>query len=226
MNIPSHIAIIMDGNRRWAKQNGKHILAGHKLVVDKVMEDLIEHASDLGISYVTLWAWSTENWKRTADEVKGVMFLFKHVLSRSVEKLNKKGVKIVVIGDTVGFSPDIQKGITKAIEKTKNNTKITVVLALNYGGRDEIIRAVNKLITNHQSLITKTDFSQFLDTADIPDPDLIIRTGGDKRLSGFLLWQSEYAELYFTDVLMPDFGPLELDKALKEYALRKRRFGK
>lgn len=248
----------MDGNRRWAKQKGKHALAGHQYVVDVLLEELIEHAAEKGVQYVTLWAWSTENWERPPQEVKGVMTLFKHVLGRSVQKLHKNGVRLQAIGDIAGFPQDIAKGIADAVERTKDNKKITVILALNYGGRDEITRAINKVIRHQAStfakatadksgmrpeeidpsltlhlprggkgeVVSKEEFSNYLDTKDIPDPELIIRTGGDKRLSGFLLWQSEYAELYFTDTLMPDFTPQELDKALEEFARRDRRFGK
>ncbi|RJR15734.1 di-trans,poly-cis-decaprenylcistransferase [Candidatus Microgenomates bacterium] len=253
--IPTHIAIIMDGNRRWAREHGKHVLAGHQYVADVLLEQLIEHASDRGIKYVTMWAWSTENWQRAPSEVKGVMHLMRYLLGKGLAKFHKNGVRLKVIGDIDAFPKDIASDIRAGVEKTRDNQKITVVLALNYGGRDEITRAINKLVIRHPEAsaegsrlkaaqnnasldfsppkadrndgeITKETFSKYLDTAGIPDPELIIRTGGEKRLSGFLLWQSEYAELYFTDTLMPDFSPEELDRAIEDFSQRKRRFGK
>lgn len=220
--IPQHVAIIMDGNRRWAKAKGKHALAGHQYVADILLEQLVEHAADRGIQYVTFWAWSTENWNRSREEVSGTMKLFKHVLKQNINRLHKKGVRIKTIGNISAFPADIVREIEKGIEQTKDNKRITVVLALNYGGRDEIVRGIRKAGSN----LTKEEFSKYLDTNGIPDPELIIRTGGEKRLSGFLLWQSEYAELYFTDTLMPDFTTWKLDEALEEFASRQRRFGK
>lgn len=223
--IPTHIAIIMDGNRRWARKQGLGALYGHEYVSDKVIEPLIDRCIERGIQYVTLWAFSTENWSREPNEVEGLMHLFRKAFQRNAEKLFAKGVRLNAIGDLKRFPEDIQQGVAHWIEKTKTNTKIIVTFALNYGGRDEIIRAVNS-ISLEQKRFTQEIISQNLDTAAMPDPDLIIRPGGEKRLSGFLTWQSIYAELYFTDVLMPDFSPMELDKALEEYAQRSRRFGK
>lgn len=235
--IPIHIAIIMDGNRRWAKLHGKPAIFGHQYVADILLEKLVLHAADRGISYITFWAWSTENWQRSKQEVTGIMKIFKYVLSKSIDRLHKKGVRIVTIGDIDAFPKDIIRAIKDGIEKTKNNKRITVVLALNYGGRDELLRAINKVrvkgnlsaklwTRGERGKLTAEIFSNHLDTCGIPDPDLIIRTGGEKRLSGFLLWQSEYAELYFTDTLMPDFTPEKLDEALKDFSDRERRFGK
>lgn len=221
--IPKHVAIIMDGNRRWARERNLPVLEGHRRVVNDVLESLIEHASDTGVEYLTLWAWSTENWKRNIQEVKGIMNLLRWGFGSFGEKMHKKGIRIRVIGDIEGFDSDIRESIGKLVEKTKDNTKITVVFALNYGGRDEIIRSFNKAIS-HQ--LTVESFSKYLDTAGIPDPDLIIRTGGEKRLSGFLLWQSEYSELYFVDWYMPDFTPARFDEAIEEFNSRRRRFGR
>lgn len=230
-SIPRHVAIIMDGNRRWAKKRGLPIFEGHRVAAEKVIEPLVEKASQMGVSFLTLWAFSTENWQRDRREVEGLLKLFRHQLAKDIEKLHQNGVRILVTGDRSKFPEDIQKGIKEGIEKTKNNKTITVVLALNYGGRDEIIRAIKKMAKNFKTVkqfnnLTIRQFSSYLDTADIPEPDLIIRTGGEKRLSGFLLWQSEYSELYFTDVLFPDFTPEEFEKAILEYQKRQRRFGR
>ena len=216
-NIPNHIAIIMDGNRRWAKQRGLAAVAGHAFAVDSVVEQLIERAGELGVKYLTLWAFSTENWGREKDEVEGIMSLFRKALMTKVQKFIEKGARLRMIGDISRFAPDIQEGMNKAMKASEQNTKITVTFALNYGGRDEIKRAVEK---------GGVDFEKYLDTAGMPDPDLIIRTGGEQRLSGFLMWQSAYSELYFTETLFPDFGPKELDTAIEEYQGRQRRFGK
>src|SRR3989344_676996 len=227
-NIPVHIAIIMDGNRRWARNRRLPALAGHKHAADHIVDALVEEAGSKGIKYITFWAWSTENWGREAKEVQGIMKLLLYYLSKKLDVFHKKGAKLKIIGDISKFSPNIQKSIAQGLEKTKNNTKITVIFALNYGGRDEILRAIKKLpATNYQlSTLDEKKFSELLDTNEIPDPDLIIRTGGEKRLSGFLLWQSEYSELYFTDTLFPDFNTLEFNKALNWYGHRNRRFGR
>jgi undecaprenyl diphosphate synthase len=226
--IPKHIAVIMDGNRRWAKEHGLPVLAGHKKVADEILEPLIEHAAKLGISYMTFWAWSTENWGREMGEVQGIMQLFRSVIQKKWQRLHEKGVRIRAIGDVEQFPGDIAGSLKKVIEQTKNNTKITTVFALNYGGRDEITRAINTWHRSHKNdkSITMKQFTNFLDTAGIPDPELIIRTGGEQRLSGFLPWQSEYSELMFPDWYMPEFTPKRLDEVLVEYANRQRRFGK
>jgi undecaprenyl diphosphate synthase len=227
--IPQHIAIIMDGNRRWAKARGLPVLAGHREVVDKILEPLIEHASERGIKYLTFWAWSTENWRRQTEEVKGIMQIFRHVIARKWQKLHKNGVRIRIIGDISQFADDLQHSLERVVEETKGNQKITTIFALNYGGRDEIIRSIHRYISQQPTTdnlqLTTDRFSTFLDTSGIPDPELIIRTGGEQRLSGFLLWQSEYSELYFPSWFMPEFTPLRLDEALEEYAKRKRNFG-
>lgn len=214
----------MDGNRRWAKEHGLPILEGHRRVANEVLEQLVEHAADVGISYLTFWAFSTENWGREGVEVKGIMLLLKQGLKRFGEKMHKKGVRIRTIGDLSRFEKSIQKEIAQLVELTKNNTRITVIFALNYGGRDEILRAIQNLQIKEKT--TEDEFSQLLDTKDIPDPDLIIRTGGEQRLSGFLLWQSEYSELSFPSWYMPDFTPERLDKEIESFVQRHRRFGR
>jgi len=227
--LPNHIAIIMDGNRRWAKERGIPTLAGHKRVADEVLEQLIEAAGKRGVKYLTFWAWSTENWKRTQEEVKGIMSIFRMVLKSKFERLHKKGARVKVIGDTSQLDADIREALAAIVEKTKNNTAITTIFAINYGGRDEIIRAISKLEREKGQKelknITKEEFSSYLDTDGVPDPDLIVRTGGEERLSGFLLWQSEYSELYFPPWYMPDFTEEKLEEVLEVFAKRKRNFG-
>jgi undecaprenyl diphosphate synthase len=228
---PNHIAIIMDGNRRWAANNKLKAVAGHKKVVTDLMERLIDYAARVGIKQITFWAWNFNNWKRPKPEIEAVMNLFRLALGEYAEKIVKKGARVRIIGDYQKFPNDIREGLDKLIEDSKGNSKIDVTMALNYGGRDELLRAVKKLseaISNDEFLISNLNekgFSQFLDTAGLTDPDLIIRTGGNKRLSGFLPWQSEHSELYFTDTLMPDFNEDEFDKAIKDYQERSRRFG-
>lgn len=238
--IPNHIAIIMDGNRRWAKEHGLPILAGHTKVADKILEPLVEHAAKRGVKFITFWAFSTENWERDKREVQDIMRIFRHVIKKRWQRLHEKGVRVRVIGDISKFPTDIGQALNDVVEQTKNNTKITAVFALNYGGRDELLRAMNKAIRDkrkeiskdgfrsayHLSLITEQAFARHLDTAGIPDPDLIIRTGGEQRLSGFLLWQSEYSELWFPAWYMPEFMPERLDEAIAEFQRRKRRFGR
>ncbi len=247
--IPKHIAIIMDGNRRWAKRQGLNAVGGHNYVVDKVVEPLIARCGELGVQYLTLWAFSTENWKRDGDEVNGIMQLFKRALIEKVEGFVKRGARLRMIGDMSRFSPELQVGMRKAMEMSEKNDKITVTFALNYGGRDEILRAVKKYMESTEGsdlpsqarvepppkgqtpggdehLLSEQVLSQYMDTAGMPDPELIIRTGGEQRLSGFLPWQSVYSEFYFTEVLMPEFSPEELEKAIEDYQGRQRRFGK
>lgn len=223
-HIPQHIAIIMDGNRRWARKLGLPVLSGHQKVADEVLEPLVEHAAKCGVRFITFWAFSTENWQREKSEVEGIMRIFRHVIGKRWQRLHEKGVRVRVIGDMSKFAPDIQDSLRKVIEQTKDNKKITAIFALNYGGRDEIVRAIHKL--DRTKTIKESDLAAVLDTAGIPDPELIIRTGGEQRLSGFLLWQSEYSELYFPSFYMPEFTPEKLDEAIEEYASRQRRFGK
>lgn len=222
--IPTHIAIIMDGNRRWAREHGLPVLAGHQKVADEVLEPLVEHAAKRGVKYLTFWAFSTENWQRDKTEVEGIMRIFRHVIAKRWQRLHEKGVRVNVIGDLSKFAPDIRESLAKVVEQTKGNTKITVVFALNYGGRDELVRAIGKLPKDRA--VTEAMISGALDTSAIPDPDFIIRTSGEHRLSGFLPWQGVYSELYFPSFYMPEFTPGKLDEAIEEYQSRKRRFGK
>ncbi len=231
MTTPKHIAIIMDGNRRWAKKHKLEIIKGHEYAANNVLEKIIEHAAKIGIKYITFWAFSTENWQRSKPEVEGLLNILRRSLKEKLKTFIKNGVKLNVIGDITKFPKDICHGIEDAIEKTKNGKNITVVLAVNYGGRDELLRAIEKYqsikVSGYQGIkLTIKEFSQYLDTKDIPDPELIIRTGGEQRLSGFLLWQIEYSELYFTDKLWPDFKEKDLDIAIKEFSSRQRRFGR
>lgn len=220
-----HIAIILDGNRRWAKKKGLPAGAGHKEAVNR-LEPLIEHAAKKGITHLTLYTFSTENWNRSPEEVSLLMNLFREFFSgKMMERLKNEGVKICTLGELDRFPEDIASSMRNTVEETAENTKITVNFALNYGGRAEIIRAINRLLAEKKESVDPETFSSYLYTTGQPDPDLIIRPGGEKRLSGFLLWQSEYSELYFTDTFMPDFTPEELDKAIEEYSARQRRFG-
>lgn len=229
--LPTHIAIIMDGNRRWARQHKLPVYAGHKKVVEGTLEELIERAAELKIPYITFWAFSTENWGRNKVEVKAIMECFRWALSNKAQMLKDKGARVEMIGNLTKFPKDIQREFVKLIKETEQNTRITTVFALNYGGRDEIIRAMQSLATEKQEArgmrqeLTAKTLEQYLDTAGMPDPDLIIRTG-EQRLSGFMLWQAEYSELYFTKTLMPEFGKEALDEALEEYGRRQRRGGK
>lgn len=215
--IPKHVAIIMDGNRRWAKAKGLSAVGGHNYVVDKVIEPIIQRAGDMGIEYLTLWAFSTENWKRDPIELSGIMELFKRGIMEKLGALIDKGARLRFIGDLSKFSEELQSGMKKAVEKSKDNKGINVTFALNYGGRDEIVRAVKK---------GGVEFEKYLDTVGMPDPDLIIRTGGEQRMSGFMMWESAYSEFYFTETLMPDLTTEKFDEAIEEYQSRARRFGK
>lgn len=222
--VPTHIAIIMDGNRRWARAHNLPPLEGHRRVANEVLEKLVEYAAACGVKYLTFWAFSTENWHRAPDEVKGIMTILKQSIGYFGKRMHKKGVRLLAIGDLSRFDSQLQRSITSVVGLTRNNKKITVIIALNYGGRDEIIRAIKKITS--PEMVTEDEVSHLLDTRGIPDPDLLIRTGGEQRLSGFLAWQSVYSELYFPAWYMPDFTPRRLDEAIEEYAHRHRRFGK
>lgn len=223
---PKHVAIIMDGNRRWAREKGIPQLFGHKKGYDAV-EHIIAHAIEKQIPYITFWAFSTENWDRSPEELKYLMDLFRRSLRRSlINRLKKKGIKLNIIGDLSRFPKDIIALAEDAMEETKENSTITVNFGLNYGGRAEILRAVHVLLQSGKKEVTESEFGEYLYTKGQPDPDLIIRTGGELRLSGYLLWQCEYSELYFTDVLWPDFDTTVFDTALEEFSQRQRRFGK
>lgn len=223
-STPTHIAIIMDGNRRWAREHNLQVLAGHQKVADEVLEPLVEHAASRGVKYITFWAFSTENWNHETKEVEGIMSIFRHTIRKRWQRLHEKGVRVRVIGDVSKFASDIRKALEDVMQQTQQNSKITAIFALNYGGRDELVRAIKQLSDREQ--VSEQDVSEALDTKGIPDPDLIIRTSGEQRLSGFLPWQGVYSELYFPSWHMPDFTPQKLDEAIEEYGKRKRRFGK
>jgi undecaprenyl diphosphate synthase len=225
---PRHVAVIMDGNGRWAKKRGLPRTFGHNSGARQVRA-LVEHCADLGISHVTLFAFSSENWKRPADEVSSLMSLFVLYLEKEIRDMNLNGVRLKVIGDASRFDARLQKLIADAQSQTAGNTRITLTVAANYGGRWDMLEAVRRWQAAHPqrpvSELSEADIATYLSMADAPDPDLLIRTGGESRVSNFLLWQLAYAELYFTDVLWPDFSVQELDKALAWYADKDRRFG-
>jgi len=219
-----HIAIIMDGNGRWAKSKGKNRTEGHKVGAKVVKEITTYAANNPEINYLTLYAFSTENWKRPKLEVEFLMKLLDNWLKQELSTYIKNEVKFEVIGDISKFSKKLQDRIKITKEKTKDFTKLTQVLALNYGSRDEIVRAVKKLCDKNLE-VTEENISKNLDTANIPDVDLLIRTSGEIRLSNYLLWQVAYAEMFFTPTLWPDFTPQELDDIIKQFKQRERRFG-
>jgi len=228
--VPQHIAVIMDGNGRWAKQQGRERLLGHSFGVDSVRAALTG-AKNIGVRFITMYAFSTENWNRPQDEVEGLMDLLVKTIAGEVDELNSQDVRLLSIGDTEGLPEDCQLELKNAIESTKNNKTINLVIALNYSSRWEITDAV-KRIANDQSEgkianaeITDELISSYLNTAGIPDPELVIRTSGEQRLSNFLLWQAAYSEFYFTPVLWPDFRENDLYKAVIDYQNRERRFG-
>lgn len=230
MKIPEHVAIILDGNGRWAKKRLLPRNAGHAAGA-KTVEKIIEDAHDLGIKYMTMYAFSTENWNRPESEVKALMKLLRNYLKDCIERANKNDMKCLVIGDKSGLDQDIVDKINELEECSKNNQGITFIIALNYGSRDEIRRAAMKMAQDckdgklNSEDITEDTISNYLDTRGIPDPDLLIRTSGEIRLSNYLLWQLAYTEFYFTDVLWPDFNKEELKKAIVKYNQRDRRFG-
>lgn len=228
LQVPQHIAVIMDGNRRWARKRKLPVYAGHDHVANVVLEPLIEHAAKRGIKYMTFWAFSTENWNREKREVTAILRIFRHVIAKRWQRLHEKGVRVKVIGDLSRFPKDIQENLRKVVEDTKYNTKITATFALSYGGRDDVLRAIQKYKENSHSVkkLSQEEFSALLDTAGTPDPEIVVRPGGEKRLSGFMLWQSEYSELFFKDWYMPEFTPKKLDELLEEFAIRQRRFGR
>ncbi len=229
-NIPEHIAIIMDGNGRWAKKRKLPRTMGHKAGVETIRR-VLKEADRLGVKYMTLYAFSTENWKRPKDEVNALMKLLIQYLKQEINELHKNGVKINVLGDISRLPIECQKEIKSSVEKTKNNTGITMNIALNYGGRDEIIRAtkliVEDVLNGNINLEDINDeiFEKHLYTKDIPDPDIIIRPSGEQRLSNFLLWQCAYSEFWYSDICWPDFKEEDLRRAIYDFQNRDRRFG-
>lgn len=225
-SIPYHVAIIMDGNGRWAKQRGLPRVAGHRAGTDNLRR-VLESCGEFGIKMLTIYAFSTENWRRPEDEVQGLMGIFEDVIDRELPEFNEKGVRLRHIGSLNGLKPVFADKVRNAIELTKNNNKLILNIAFNYGGRAEIVDAVKKLIARGVKAddITEEMISANLYTADVPDPDLIIRTSGEMRVSNFLIWQGAYSEYYLAPVYWPDFDKKQMKLALEEYAKRHRRFG-
>jgi undecaprenyl diphosphate synthase len=226
-HVPNHVAIIMDGNGRWAKQRGLPRTEGHRQGTENLRR-ILRAAVEFGIPIMTIYAFSTENWKRPRAEIQVLMSILEMVIDRELEELNQQGVQLRHIGELDGIPQALQKKIHEAKEKTKHNTRLILNVAFNYGGRDEIIRAVRQIVRDGipADQIDEALISSYMYTSPLPDPDLIIRTSGEIRLSNFLVWQGTYAEYYFTPVYWPDFDREELLKALVEYSHRTRRFGK
>ena len=226
-NLPKHIAITMDGNGRWAKEKGKLRAFGHKNGVDAV-RDTIEGAAEIGIKFLTLYAFSKENWERPKTEVNALMTLLISAINNETRTLIENNIKLIAIGDTNSLPSKAKEKLSEAIAKTKKNTRMTLVLALSYSGRWEILNATKKIIADGISAnkINEIIFQQYLTTKNVPDPELLIRTSGEYRISNFLLWQIAYSELYFTKTLWPDFRKSHLKEAMLDYQNRERRFGK
>lgn len=223
--VPRHVAIIMDGNGRWAKARGRPRAFGHRAGVEAVRR-VVRAAADAGVDTLTLFSFSTENWRRPVEEVDALFDLLRRYVNADLDKLDAEGVRIRMIGGREKLSSDLRAIIDRAESRTADNTAFNLVIAFNYGGRDEILRAAQRAAeAGVLGSLTLEGFSDQLDTAALPDPDLVIRTSGEHRISNFLLWQAAYAELYFTDVLWPDFGADEFGAALSEYARRERRYG-
>lgn len=230
-HLPAHIAIIMDGNGRWAQSRKRPRLFGHKAGADSVRE-VVSFCRELGIHALTLYAFSSENWKRPETEVTGLMSILENYLKLELPRMLKNDIRLHCIGDISRLPESVVKSLTKAMTETAENTSLTLTLALSYGGRDEICRAIKKISAQcvadeiDSNEITPSLISTYLDTATLPELDLLIRTGGETRLSNFLLWQASYAELYFTEVMWPDFRQDQLADAIKSYQERERRFGR
>ena len=228
--MPKHIAIIMDGNRRWAKVQGKPVSFGHKEGA-KTLEKIVRYANKIGLEYITVYAFSTENWKRAEEEVKALMMLLQNYLDEYSKRADTENIKVKILGDITALSEGMQKSINKCMERTKDNTGVTFNIALNYGGRDEIIKAIKQIAleVKNKTLdiedITEETISNSLYTKGQPDPDLLIRTSGELRLSNFLPWQLVYSEFLFIDKNWPDFNEEDLDNAILEYQKRTRKFG-
>jgi undecaprenyl diphosphate synthase len=229
-NIPQHVAFIMDGNGRWAKKQNQHRVFGHAAGVESVKE-VIKTAREVGISFLTMYAFSTENWSRPSEEVEGLMNLLVEAITNEVDEMHQNGVRLLTIGNIKGLPGNCYDSLVAAMERTKNNKNLTLILALNYSARQEILEAAKKLTEEIQNglksldQIHEQDFAKHLQTKDIPDPELLIRTSGECRISNFLLWQLSYTELYFTETHWPDFRREALLEAICAYQKRERRFG-
>jgi undecaprenyl diphosphate synthase len=230
-NIPKHVAVIMDGNGRWATQRHLPRMAGHERGV-AALRRAVEASVQLGIQALTVFAFSSENWRRPEDEVSFLMTLFLRALKREVKDLHKNQIKLRIIGDLSGLSTRLRKAVEEAEEKTASNTRMVLTVAVNYGGRWDILNAMNKALVASPNLrelkapVTEDDIRPHLSLANLPEPDLFIRTGGEQRMSNFMLWQLAYTELYFTDLLWPDFDYECLEAAVRSYQMRERRFGR
>jgi undecaprenyl diphosphate synthase len=225
--IPQHVAIIMDGNGRWALQRGLPRLAGHKAGTENLRR-VIRASVELGVKYLTIYAFSTENWGRPPEEVKGLMYILEDVIDRELNELHKEGVQLRHIGRLERLAPSLQEKVLDAIDVTKNNDRLILNIAFNYGGRDEIVQAIQRMMKDGVPPEKVTDelVSRYLYTAGVPDPDLIIRTSGELRVSNFLIWQAAYSEWYITPTFWPDFDKEEYRRALESFAHRDRRYGK
>ncbi|RIK42146.1 MAG: di-trans,poly-cis-decaprenylcistransferase [Chloroflexi bacterium] len=223
---PRHVAIIMDGNGRWAKRRGLPRIAGHEAGTENIRR-ITTRAAERGVQYLTLWAFSTENWRRPRDEVDGILRILAEAIDRETEELHRQGACLRHIGSLEGLSPALAASVHSAIELTRGNDRIVLTLAFNYGGRAELVRAIQNIVRDGVAPedVNEALVERYLYTSDIPDPDLIVRTSGELRTSNFLIWQAAYAEWVFSSVLWPDFGPDELDDAINTYQLRERRFG-
>ena len=224
--VPTHIAMIMDGNGRWASERGLPRLTGHERGTDNIRR-ITTAAAEAGVGYLTLWAFSTENWRRPREEVDGIIRILGMCLVRDVDELHRQGVQLRHIGSLDGLPAELREQVLAAIELTRANTRIVLTLAFNYGGRQEVVRAVQEIVATGipAADITEDTIARHLYTAGMPDPDLIVRTSGEHRTSNFMVWQGAYAELFFTPVYWPDFGPDHLHAAIEDFALRERRFG-
>lgn len=223
LNVPNHVAIIMDGNGRWAKEKNKPRVFGHKAGAE-TLRKIMEYSRKIGVKYLTVYAFSTENWKRSKEEVDALMFLFKNYIKSERENLLKNKIRFMVSGRKEGVSNSLLEAIEELEEVTSKDYEMTMNIAFNYGGRAEIIDAVNKIILSGKKDITEEEFSKYLYN-DIPDPDLVVRTSGEFRISNFLLWQIAYSEIYITDKYWYDFDEEEMNKAILSYSKRERRFG-
>ena len=224
-DVPRHVAIIMDGNGRWAKRQHLPRIAGHRRGVEAVRAT-VRACAERGVEYLTLFAFSSENWRRPAEEVALLMQLFQMALTNEVEKLHRNGVRLKVVGDTRRFDPNIRRAIEKGEQLTAGNKALTLTIAANYGGRWDILQAVNQAIKEKKDFLDEKTLAPYLAMSHAPEPDLFIRTGGEQRVSNFLLWQLAYSELYFTETLWPDFDAAALELAIVSYRSRERRFGR
>jgi undecaprenyl diphosphate synthase len=222
--LPAHVAVIMDGNGRWARRRSLPRVAGHRSGIRAVRE-VVEGSAELGISVLTLYAFSVENWKRPAAEVRTLMVLLKEYLNREIDNLDRNNIQFRTIGRTDQLEPSVRQELDAAIARTRSNTGMIFVVALNYGGRAEIVDAVNRLLSAGRRTVDEAEFSRHLYTSGLPDPDLLIRTSGEMRVSNFLLWQIAYTEIYVTDTLWPDFSRTDLYEAIIAFQKRERRYG-